>query len=110
MCSKRLRPATTSKPRAVIALVALLIVAPSCDDRPPVDVDIQVMRRMLAEPDWTPAAWERWCDPLGGGASRCLLVVELSCPPDCGVYVAMRQNPLARRLSSSAAALRSPAR
>lgn len=110
MCSKRLRPATTGKPRVVIALVGALLVSPACDDPPPVDVDIQVMRRMLAEPDWTPAEWERWCDPLGGGASRCLLVVELSCPPDCGVYVAMRQNPLARTISSSAATLRSPTR
>ena len=109
MCSKRLRPATTGRPRVVIALVGALLVSPSCD-RPTLDVDIPVMRRMLAEPDWTPAEWERWCDPLGGGASRCVLVVELSCPPDCGVYVAMRQNPLARRLSSSAAALRSPTR
>ncbi len=110
MCSKRLRPATTGKPGVVIALVGALLVSPACDDPPPVDVDIQVMRRMLAEPDWTPAEWERWCDPLGGGASRCLLVVELSCPPDCGVYVAMRQNPLARTISSSAATLRSPTR
>ena len=100
---------TTSRHRAVIALVGLLIVAPSCD-RPTLDVDIPVMRRMLAEPDWTPAEWERWCDPLGGGASRCVLIVELSCPPDCGVYVSMRQNPLARTISSSAASLRSPAR
>jgi hypothetical protein len=103
MCFKRLRPATTSKPRAVIALVGLLIVAPSCDNPPPVDVDIQVMRRMLADPDWTPDEWERWCDPMGGGASRCVLVVELSCPPDCGVYVSMRQNPLARVISRTSA-------
>ena len=101
---------TTSKPRVVIALVGALLLSPSCDDPPALDVDIQVMRRMLADPDWTPDEWERWCDPLGGGASRCVLIVELSCPPDCGVYVAMRQNPLARTISSSAASLRSPTR
>ena len=94
---------TTSKPRVVIALVGALLLSPSCDDPPALDVDIQVMRRMLADPDWTPDEWERWCDPLGGGASRCVLIVELSCPPDCGVYVAMRQNPLARVISRTAA-------
>tara|TARA_R110002110_G_scaffold140472_1_gene327764 strand:- start:480 stop:797 length:318 start_codon:yes stop_codon:yes gene_type:complete len=103
MCFKRLQPATTSRPRAVVALVGALLVSPSCDDPTPLDVDIQVMQRMLAEPDWTPDEWERWCDPMGGGASRCVLVVELSCPPDCGVYVSMRQNPLARVISRTAA-------
>ena len=59
MCFKRLQPATTSRPRAVVALVGALLVSPSCDDPTPLDVDIQVMQRMLAEPDWTPDEWER---------------------------------------------------
>ena len=98
---------TTSKALFVIALTTALLVTPACDEPArDVDVDIPAMLRMLAEPDWTPDEWERWCDPLGGEASRCTLTVEVICPPDCGVYAELRRNPLARRLSSQPATLR----
>ena len=81
------------------ALVVALLALSGCVDDPPRDdatIDLDSMHRLLDEPDWSPAEWEDWCDPVGGGESRCLLTVEIACPPDCGVYVAMRRNPLAR--------------
>ena len=91
-----------------VALVGALLVLSGCVDAQPRDaatVDLDAMHRMLAEPDWGPDEWERWCDPVGGGTSRCLLTAEISCPPDCGVYVAMRRNPLARVIAGTAATL-----
>jgi hypothetical protein len=93
---------------AVVAMGALLVLS-GCVDPPPrahAVVDLDSMHRMLDEgSDWSPDQWEHWCDPIGGGTSRCLLTVEIACPPDCGVYVSMRQSPLARVVSSTAATL-----
>ena len=92
----------TGDMRCVSAVVAMgtLLVLSGCVDPPPSAlpvVDIDLMHRMLDEgSDWSPDQWEHWCDPIGGGTNQCLLTVEIACPPDCGVYVAMRRNPLAR--------------
>ena len=84
-------------------VVALLALSGCVDDEPRDDavIDLDSFHRLLDEPDWSADEWERWCDPVGGGTSWCLLTVEIACPPDCGVYVAMRQNPLARVISAT---------
>ena len=87
-----------------VALVGALLALSGCVDDKPRDeavIDLDSFHRLLDEPDWSPAEWERWCDPVGGGTSRCLLTVEIACPPDCGVYVSMRQNPLARVIAAT---------
>lgn len=86
--------------RAVICAVVVGTLA-SCDTPPQTSsaVDVQQMREMLALPTWTDDEWQEWCSRTTEGESgHCSVVVQVDCPPDCGIYRLVREDRLARRL------------
>jgi hypothetical protein len=92
-------------PNIPTALGVILVLAGCVDPPPrvPAVVDLDSMHRLLAVPEWSPEEWDEWCDPPGGIENRCLLTVQIACPPDCGLYADMRRHPRARVIQPTAA-------
>lgn len=60
-------------------------------------VDVGEMYRLFEHPLWTPEEWERQCHRRGED-EHCSIVVQIDCPPDCGVYKLVWEDTLARRV------------
>jgi hypothetical protein len=80
-------------------LVVLALITATCEAPPRVspEVDLPQMRRLLEPPHLTAEEWERNCVGRDGRV-LCSIIVQIDCPPDCGIYRLVREDRLARRV------------